>query len=133
MLTLTLWAQILCRLILGWYDNAPKSVLIVWTIYAVYISVIALIAEFKSASKISTSFPLLALRAGRGATSIFLALPMFGADAASITLGSFVVLGGIINIVLGRKDKLTHAAQTELAQNNAPFSGEPVPAFGHDY
>ena len=97
----------MCRLIIGWRDNAPKSVLIVWTVYAAVISVFTLIAEIKPESKVSSSFPLLALRAGRGAMYIFLALPMFGADAASIVLGVCVVLGGIVNLIVGRRDKLT--------------------------
>ncbi len=47
------------------------------------------------------------MRAGRGAMFIFLALPMFGADPASIVLGVLIVLGGILNLIVGRNDKLT--------------------------
>lgn len=52
---------------------------------------------------------------------IFLALPMFGADAASIALGVLVVLGGIVNLIVGLKDKVTIVEQTELTKNNAAF------------
>lgn len=105
LITIILLIQTILRLVLSWNDGEAKGLLLMWSIYIFALAILNILGEFRKPEHLLVWYPLILTRSGRGFMFIFLSLPMFTKEASTICLGIIVILGALLNIILGWNDQ----------------------------